>query len=310
MGKASHLSTAKALPSSRKMRRLQLQEIPVRLPFNATALLDYLKARAMPGVEQVSPGVYTRVARARHGLGVVSIDFSQAQRGLLLATSDVIESADETKDVVETITAAGMDVRPIEAHLSTDTRLKPLVRRQTGLRVPGTSNPFELAVRAILGQQISVARAATLATDLVLRFGPRLQRGRAGGLSRAFPAPDNLVAAPIEELGVPKVRARAIRTLASMILDGQLSLRRGASPGPAREALLAIHGIGPWTASYVSLRALGDFDAIPTGDLGLRQVMGSPGAPLSTTEFAGLAEPWRPWRGFAASHLWTTLLPA
>jgi AraC family transcriptional regulator of adaptative response / DNA-3-methyladenine glycosylase II len=203
--------------------------------------------------------------------------------------------------------AADTDVVPIESVLASDGRLKPIVSAQRGLRVAGTVDTFELTVRAILGQQVSVAGARTLAARLAARYGMPLPSPR-GSLRTSFPPPDLLVEAEIERLGVTRSRAEAIRRVAGLVTSGELQLTRGKRLSATYEQLLAVKGIGPWTASYVALRALGDPDALVAGDLGVRQVLGNHAAPLSVAAVTRMAESWRPFRGYATVHLWATLL--
>lgn len=282
-------------------------EIPVCQPFNVAGLIAYLGARAMPGVEELGSLSYTRAVTVAEAPGVLAIDFARVPEGRLAATCDVATSEEQIADLVERVARPSLDVRAIEAHLARDERLRSLIARQGGLRIPGTTDPLELTVRAILGQQVSVARASDLSARLAARFGSPLPRPLRS-ITRTFPSAEALANAPIEEFGVPRIRAAAIRTVASMAFDGRLVLRRGGSIQEIVAELLSIRGIGPWTASYVALRALGDSDAIATGDLGLRQAVGSRGDPASAADLAQIADHWRPWRGYAAAHLWTSLL--
>ncbi len=183
------------------------------------------------------------------------------------------------------------------AHLAGDALLGPLVARRPGLAVPGTVDGGELALRTVLGQQVSVAAARTLTGRLVALLGAAGE----GGL-HAFPAPATIAAAGVEALrsiGLTGSRAATVVVLAAALAEG-LDLRPGAERSSARAALLALPGIGPWTVEYVTLRALRDADAFPAHDLVLRQALGGVGAP----EAVRRAEAWRPWRGFAAQHLW------
>jgi 3-methyladenine DNA glycosylase/8-oxoguanine DNA glycosylase len=284
-------------------------EIRVRMPFNFHALLGYLKARAMVGVEQVALNRYQRAVRVEGELGILSIDFSRADRGVLLVKPATSQSHASVA-LAAGVTSPSVDVTPIEEHLALDLRLQGVVEMQAGLRVPGTTDPFELAVRAILGQQVSVARAAALAAALAARFGYQLPLP-SGSITTAFPDAATLAGAPIEDLGVPRTRADAIRCLSKLVAQDQLLLGPGLNSDERQatvDALLRIRGIGPWTASYVALRALGDGDALAVGDLGLRQAMGTENGPASVFELNAMAESWRPWRGYAAAHIWTTLL--
>jgi AraC family transcriptional regulator of adaptative response / DNA-3-methyladenine glycosylase II len=192
------------------------------------------------------------------------------------------------------------DPATIGAALRGDLLLGPFVRRRPGLRIPGAWDPFECAVRAVLGQQVSLAAGRTLATRLVQRAGTRLARPM-DGLTHLFPSPAALAAADLNGLGLVPTRARTVAALARAVAEGRLVL-----DGPAdevRAALVALPGVGEWTAEYVALRALGEPDAFPAADLVLRRVAGE-GRTLTARALAARAETWRPWRGYAAVHLW------
>jgi AraC family transcriptional regulator of adaptative response / DNA-3-methyladenine glycosylase II len=194
------------------------------------------------------------------------------------------------------------DPATIGAALRGDPLLGPLVRRRPGLRIPGAWDAFECAVRAVVGQQVSLAAGRTLVTRLVARVGPRLARPM-DGLTQLFPSPEALATADLRGLGLVPARARTLAALARAVADGRLVL-----DGPAdevRAALLGLPGVGEWTAEYVALRALGEPDAFPAADLVLRRVAGE-GRALTPRALAERAEAWRPWRGYAAVHLWET----
>jgi AraC family transcriptional regulator of adaptative response / DNA-3-methyladenine glycosylase II len=178
------------------------------------------------------------------------------------------------------------------------------VRARPGLRLPGTTDPAELAVRAVLGQQVSVAGAATVAGRLAAEHGEALALP-VGTVTHAFPAPAALADADPDALPMPRSRGRAVVALAAALAAGDVDLRPGADAEAAEAALVALPGIGPWTAAYVRMRGLGDRDAFPAADLGLRRALerlGRDGAPRAAL---ALAEHWRPWRAYAAQHLWS-----
>jgi AraC family transcriptional regulator of adaptative response / DNA-3-methyladenine glycosylase II len=192
------------------------------------------------------------------------------------------------------------DPAQVAAALGGDPLLGPLVRRRPGLRLPGAWDAFECAVRAILGQQVSVAAGRTLATRLVEVAGTPL-RAPLDGLTRCFPTPEALAGASLRGLGLTSARAHALRALATAVAEGRLDLE-----GPAPEVvegLRALPGVGDWTAQYVALRALGEPDAFPAADLVLRRMAGGD-APMTTRALEARAEAWRPWRGYAVFHLW------
>jgi AraC family transcriptional regulator of adaptative response / DNA-3-methyladenine glycosylase II len=200
----------------------------------------------------------------------------------------------------------------IDGHLAADRLLAPLVKRRPGLRVPGTWDGFELGLRAILGQQVSVAAATTLAGRLVATFGRPMaapqQRGcrvgdlaqQGAGLTHTFPLPTAIARANVADVGVPAKRGEAIQRFASAVARGDISFDGGTDASVFRDRLRELPGIGEWTAEYMALRALGDPDAFPSGDLGLLRATGTETA----GELSKRAQAWRPWRAYAALHLW------
>jgi AraC family transcriptional regulator of adaptative response / DNA-3-methyladenine glycosylase II len=284
--------------------------VPVRVPFHRTALLAYLQARAMPGVEEVDEAAYRRVISVNGKTGVLLVDLSKSDTlGHAIVSCD-ISGLDES--VIARATAlldADTDVSPIEAHLRRDQTIRAIVVAQRGVRIPGTIDPFELAVRAILGQQISVAGARTLATRLVARYGDPLSPPRFL-LTRAFPSAQALEHADLECCGITGGRSEAIRTVARMVNQGLLKMTWRDRSEETYQALLNVKGVGPWTASYVALRALGDADASMATDLGVRQLIGTRQAPGSKSVVARAAARWSPFRGYAAIHIWTSFLLA
>jgi AraC family transcriptional regulator, regulatory protein of adaptative response / DNA-3-methyladenine glycosylase II len=284
--------------------------LKVSQPFARRPLLAYLGARAMPGVEIVKDRRYRRVISVGERPSVLCIDFSRDAEGLVRAGCELGArvNSNELREMVAGLVDCDAPVGEIAAHLSRDKALGSLVQRHPGIRIPGTVSPFELAVRAILGQQVSVGTARTLAGRVAATWGTALDAEDAG-LSHSFPGPGELRSASLEEVGTSPLRAGAVRALAAAVEDGRIRLRRGT--GDLREteaALLGIKGIGPWTAAYIMVRAMGDRDAIPTADLGLRQALAPRARVLTARELAMRAEPWRPWRAYAAAHLWNTFL--
>jgi 3-methyladenine DNA glycosylase/8-oxoguanine DNA glycosylase len=238
--------------------------LPVREPYDWELVLDWLGTRAIPGLEEVAGGVYRRfgvaeVARAEGGIAV-------------------------TGDADPALVARVFDTEHDPEALPAD----PLFARAPGIRVPGAWSGWELAVRAVLGQQVSVAGARRTAEKLVAQLG---KDGR-------FPAPEAVAEGALP--GMPRARERALRALAAAVAGG-LRLDPPLDVAATRAALLALPGFGPWTVEYVAMRALRDPDAFPSGDLVLRNALGGIGA----RELLGRAEAWRPWRAYAAMHLWT-----
>ncbi|MFA4299178.1 AlkA N-terminal domain-containing protein, partial [Xanthomonas perforans] len=194
------------------------------------------------------------------------------------------------------------DLQAVHATLAPEPLLAEALARRPGLRVPGGWDGFEVAVRAVLGQQISVAGAATLAARLVNRHGGH-HADMPPGLDRSFPTPEQLADAPLEQLGLPRARAATLRALASACAQGQLHFGAGQRLPDFIAACTALPGIGPWTAHYVAMRALSHPDAFPAGDLILQQVLGAPGR-LSERATEARSQAWRPWRAYAVLHLW------
>jgi AraC family transcriptional regulator of adaptative response / DNA-3-methyladenine glycosylase II len=191
------------------------------------------------------------------------------------------------------------DPQPADAHLARDPFLRPFVRARRGMRVPGSFDPLELAVRAILGQQVTVAAATRLAGRIVDAYGARVPGLDALGLTHCFPDAATLADAPLESVGLTRARAAAVRAFAvaaaDVPLDGTLALDATV------RALRSHPGIGDWTAQYIAMRAGGERDAFPARDLGLRRALGA----ADDREVAARSEAWRPWRAYAAMHLWT-----
>ena len=279
-------------------------------PARPSTVLAYLKARAMPGVELVGPDFYCRVVRLPDGVPQIArfrVGETEPSGGVRVTVSQAV-NRQVLRQVVNGIFRLDSAVQLAEAELARDAILGPIVARQAGLRIPGTPDGFELAVRAILGQQVSVVRAARVASAICRRFGDVVP-SPALGLTHAFPAPAALVDADLTQFGLPRMRQRAISALAANVLDARVFLDGTMSVSETTKALGAVPGIGPWTTSYIALRALGDLDSIPLQDVGLRTAISHGGPMVSPIRLELVAEAWRPWRGLAATHLWTTLLP-
>jgi AraC family transcriptional regulator of adaptative response / DNA-3-methyladenine glycosylase II len=269
--------------------------LAARPPLAAAALLAFLATRAIPGVEEVAGGRYRRTLADG---GVIEIE-AHAE-GVTVRGRDDPETVTRAARLFDVTT----DPTVVDAELASDPLLAPLVARRPGLRVPGAWDGFELVVRAVLGQQVSVAAASTLAGRLVTAAGWPLP-AEAGTLTHAFPAPAALAEADLSRIGVPQRRAATLRALAAAVAEGTLNLEPAAER--ATEGLLAIPGVGPWTAAYVAMRVFGDPDALPAADLGLRRVFEAAGLPGDPASIRRRAERWRPWRSYAVMHLWTAL---
>jgi AraC family transcriptional regulator of adaptative response / DNA-3-methyladenine glycosylase II len=279
--------------------------LPFRPPLDWTRLLAYLAGRAVGGVESVRDDTYRRTITVGDVPGLLTVRRAARDANHLLLSVDGPGTASlfETVARVRRIFDLDADPRHVIAHLRRDPALAGRVRRAPGVRLPGTWDPFELAVRAILGQQVSVPAATTMAGRLAARFGTPLATSDPA-LTHVFPTAAVLRAAPVERIGLPAARAAAIRALAAAIDDGTVLLDGSQSLDTVIEGLCALPGVGPWTANYVAMRGLGEPDAFPAGDLGLRRALAN-GAGLPTpAALLTRAERWRPWRGYAAMHLW------
>jgi AraC family transcriptional regulator of adaptative response / DNA-3-methyladenine glycosylase II len=286
-------------------------KLPYSAPYDFARMLEYRRARAIPGVEIVSRGTYRRSVTTSAGSGVLEIahgDGALELRVWLKGTPDLFPLVERVRRMLD----LDADTVAIAAHLSKqDKALAPILSKRPGMRVPAAWDPFELAVRAILGQQVSVAAATTLSGRMVERFGTPHPVGERHGVPRLFPTAVTLASAGedgLAKLGMPGARARGLAAFSRAVADGTLNLAPASDLESAIAAMCAIEGIGPWTAHYVALRGLGEPDAFPASDLGLRKALAAPGEkPLSEAELLRRAERWRPWRGYAAIHLWSSL---
>jgi AraC family transcriptional regulator of adaptative response / DNA-3-methyladenine glycosylase II len=258
--------------------------LPYGGPLDWRGMLGYFAARAIPGIEHVTEESYRRTIDGG------AVELLPGGRDHLVLRVELPTGADPEQAVQPARRMMSLDLELEEAsrHLAADPIVGPLVAARPGLRVPGTWDPFETGVRAIVGQQVTVAGANTLMGRLVGRFGR--------------PAPAVLAAGDLAGLGLTSARAKAIRSFARAVADGSVRLDRSMDRDEFVASVVAIDGLGPWTAQYIALR-LGEPDAFPTTDLGLRRAVArraaDPGAKL-----ADLAERWRPWRALAATHLW------
>jgi AraC family transcriptional regulator of adaptative response / DNA-3-methyladenine glycosylase II len=298
-----------------------------REPFDGQALLRFLTARAIPGVEELSQGRYARTVRVPGGSGIIELvpppaprDGGEGQGGrgghrgragrhrqtgeaqvLLRVRRTGLRDVGRVVSRCRRLFDLDADPEPIDAALAADEVLAPLVAAHPGLRVPGAYDGFELAVRAVIGQQVSVAGASTLTGRLAARHGTRLGTQPAGPLTVLFPRPPDLAGADLSGLGLTTRRQVTLRALAAACAAGRLSLEPGADPEETAARLVELPGVGPWTVAYIMMRAGGDPDAFPGSDLGLRRAMARLGCE------PGHAGRWRPWRAYAAVHLWTAL---
>jgi AraC family transcriptional regulator, regulatory protein of adaptative response / DNA-3-methyladenine glycosylase II len=278
-----------------------LLHLPFRQPLCPDNLFGHLAATAVPGIEEVRDGHYRRTVRLPHGPAVVDLMPTPDRIVCRLSLSDL---RDLTTAIARCRRLLDLDADPqaVDAHLGGDPVLGPLVRKSPGRRVPRCVDGAEMAVRAVLGQHVSVAAARTATAALVARCADRCVDPD-GGLTHLFPEPGAISA---EATGLPEGRRRALESLSAAIVEGRLTF----GPGSDREAelhqLARLPGVGPWTVQTVAMRALGDPDGFPTGDLGLRRAAISLGLPGPARQLEARAERWRPWRAYAVQYLWAT----
>jgi AraC family transcriptional regulator of adaptative response / DNA-3-methyladenine glycosylase II len=274
--------------------------VPYRAPLAWRDLLSFLALRAIPGVESVDvdAGYYRRTVEIDGAPNVIEVWNVASEQALRLRVHLAgLEGLVHLVAGVRRLFDLDADPKPIDRHLGRDPRLRPLVRARRGLRVPGAVDPFELGVRAILGQQVSVARASSLSGALVEAFGRPVPGIGALGLTHLFPAAATIADADLGSLGVPGARIRALQGFAEAIATGAIALDRAAGLDDAVAGLCALPGIGPWTAQYIAMRACAERDAFPASDLAIRRELGA--------DPEAEAERWRPWRAYGAMHIWT-----
>jgi len=271
-----------------------------REPFDWESLLAFLAPRAIPGIERVQDGAYRRVVVAGAAAGEISATRKRGDRALVLSIPvSLAPYARELAACARRLFDLAADPAAIAAHLAEDTALAPLIGRNPGARVPRAWNPFETAVRVVLGQQVSVRAASTLAGRLVEKYGTRVKTG-SGRDAFAFPSPETLGRARLHTIGLTTARAHALRALAAAVARDQVRLDGSVDLAALVERLTALPGVGPWTAHMIAMRACGEPDAFPRGDLGLAAAARS----LRIKDIEARAERWRPWRAYATMWLW------
>lgn len=283
-------------------------QLSYRPPYDWPAILDFLALRAIPGVEAVEAGTYRRALIIEGVPGLISVRPGAGGTLEVTARFARLQVLPQLIARVRRVFDLGADPALVNAHLAKDPDLAPLVAQRPGLRVPGAWDGFELAVRAVLGQQITVAGARALAGRLTAEHGAPLPPELAGeGLSRFFPTPAALAQIDPASLPMPGARARALVGLAAAAAaDPQLFAPQG-SLGAAVSRLKALPGIGDWTAQYIALRQMREPDAFPPGDIGLMRALAGPtGTRPTPAQLLARAEAWRPWRAYGAQHLWAS----
>lgn len=289
---------AEARPTEPAPGRLSLR-LAVRQPFDAAGLWAFLSGHLVPGIEETEGDTYRRTLRLPHGTAVLELSPRADHVGCQLRLSDL---RDLTAAVQRCRRLLDLDADPdaVDTQLRRDPHLGPLVAQFPGRRVPGSVDPAETAIRTVIGQQVSVAGARTLAARLVAATGEALASPD-GGLTHLWPTPAALAEAPEVAMSMPASRRRTIRGLGAALAEGTVDLDPGVDRDDAERRLLALPGIGPWTASYIRMRGLGDPDVMLAKDLAIDRVLHDFG--VTPDQLAT----WQPWRSYAVMHLWGTV---
>lgn len=283
--------------------------LPFREPFDGAGLLRFLGERAVAGVEEFDGEIYRRTLRLPYGAGVVELSEGEHHIRCDLRLEDMRDLGPAVERCRRLL---DLDADPVAIHeaLSKDPLLGPSVNENPGRRIPGSIDGAELALRAVLGQQVSVSGARTLAgrlTGMCESPLPESLSDSGCSLTHLFPSPSDVAESNLENIGMPESRRSALRELARVLAEGEVSLDSGADRKWTEDQLLSIKGIGPWTASYVAMRALGDPDAFLPTDLGVRRAIERLGGDENPASISKLSERWKPWRSYATQHLWASL---
>jgi AraC family transcriptional regulator of adaptative response / DNA-3-methyladenine glycosylase II len=278
--------------------------LPLRVPFCPDNLFGHLAATAVPGCEETRGDTYRRTLRLPNGNGIVSLTPRPDHVACHLLLDDL---RDVPAAIARCRRLLDLDADPeaVAGALAADVYLRELVEKAPGRRVPRTVDEIEFAIRAVLGQQVSTGAARTLAARVVARHGTPVD-DPAGGLTHVFPAPDALVDVDPNALAMPAARRRAVHALVSAFAGDEIDLGAGADWDRARAQLAALPGIGPWTVELIAMRALGDPDAFPDGDLGVRRGAAAAGITDDRRALVAYSQRRRPWRAYAVPYLWAT----
>ena len=279
--------------------------LPLRSPFAYEGVFGHLSATAVPGCEEVRDGAYRRTLRLPSGSGIVSLTPTPDHVRCLLVVDDF---RDVSTAIARCRRLLDLDADPeaIVETLSADDDLLPLIAKAPGQRIPRTIDEPELALRVVLGQQVSIKAARTHLGRLVAAYG-RQVTDSAGGLTHVFPAVEDLAEIDPVHLAFPRARQRSVVALVDALAAGHVVLHAGCDWHRARQQLAALPGIGSWTAELIAMRGLGDPDAFPATDLGVRLAAKQLGLPQGTRALTERSSRWRPWRSYATQHLWTAL---
>ncbi len=276
-----------------------------RPPFDWPAMLSFFGDRAIPGVECVADGAYHRTVRMNGGNGKITI--THAEKGHALKLSVALPDSQDLMTVVERVRRMfDLDANMPQIHkvLSTDPLLAKIVKKLSGLRLPISWDPFESAVRAVVGQQISVKGSRTIIGRIVAKSGPRADVPERPELTRVFPTPEELGTCDLGIIGMPTKRVATVKALSEAVASGDIALRVNDTLDHFIETLVRIPGIGDWTAQYIAMRALGEPDAFPAADLGIIKALQDGEKRPTARQVRERAKTWRPWRAYAAIYLW------
>ena len=277
--------------------------LPVRPPFDGAGLMRLLGTKAVPGVEEVDATTYRRAMLLPHGEATVALhdggDHVRCELSLA-DPRDVVPAVARVRRLLD----LDADSAAVDEVLAADPLLAPLVAAWPGVRVPGAVDGAEMAVRAVIGQQVSVAGARTVAARLSAAYGKPVTRTDGSAVTHHFPTAEAIAAVDPQSLPMPRSRGRTLVALCTALAEGRIDLDAGADRDTTTADLLSLPGIGPWTADYVRLRALGDPDVLLTTDLGVRRGLERLGAPGDPRSAATRGETWAPWRSYALMHLW------
>ena len=279
--------------------------LAVREPFAYEGVFGHLAASAVPGCEEIRDGVYRRTMRLPFGTGIAGLS---PRRDHVLCTLALQDVRDLSAAIGRCRRLLDLDADPqaVIESLGADDALRAVVAKAPGQRIPGTVDPHELALRAVLGQQVSTSAARTHTRRLLEAYGTRVA-DPAGGLTHLFPTVEQLAEIDPAHLAVPQARRTSLQAVVAALADGDVGLDPGADWQRARQQLMALPGVGPWTTEIIAMRGLGDPDAFPVRDLGVLNAAGRWGLPDTAPGLLARGERWRPWRSYVTQHLWATL---
>jgi AraC family transcriptional regulator of adaptative response / DNA-3-methyladenine glycosylase II len=279
--------------------------LPYRPLLDWEAMLAFFGNRAIPGVEVTQGSIYYRTIRCNATAGTLAV--APAPKGRILMLRLFLNDSRDLAEIVERVRRMfdlDANMTAIHAVLKTDPVLAALVGKRPGLRLPGAWDPFETAVRAVTGQQVSVKAARTVLGRIAARSGSPCDYAGHPDLTRFFPTAEEILVSPLEAVGMPGKRLDAIKSLAAAVASGAINLRAAAPLPEFVDSLTRLPGIGAWTAQYIAMRALGEPDAFPADDLGIKRALQQGGPAMSRRQILDRSQTWRPWRAYAAIHLW------